>query len=73
MAKTENRLYIYEAFQNDMDETGKLIYDSNIQIKDEFTLWFMKKLGFEWVPIDFEYIKGYIDYFKKLGYLEVGE
>lgn len=66
--KTE---YIFEAFQNDMDEQGHLVYDSNIRIENEFTMWFLKKVGFEWTEIDVEYIKGYIEYFRKIGYLEV--
>jgi len=67
-AKTE---YIYEAFQNDMDENGNLVYDSNIHILNDFTVWFMKKLGFEWAEIDYDYVKGYVEYFRKLGYLAV--
>lgn len=67
-SKTE---YIFEAFQNDMDEQGHLVYDSNIRIENEFTLWFLNKVGFEWNETDMEYIKGYIDYFRKIGYLEV--
>ena len=63
--------YIYEAFQNDMDESGKLIYDSNIRLKNDFTDWFMRKLGFEWAQIDYDYIKAYIEYFREIGYLEI--
>jgi hypothetical protein len=70
-AKDNSTEYIYEAFQNDMDEDGKLLYDSNIHIVNDFTMWFMNKVGFEWCEIDLEYIKGYIEYFRKLGYLEV--
>ena len=67
-SKTE---YIYEAFQNDMDENGRLVYDSNIRIKNDFTDWFMRKLGFEWAHIDYEYIRAYVEYFRGIGYLEV--
>ncbi|MGN0621073.1 MAG: amino acid adenylation domain-containing protein [Porcipelethomonas sp.] len=67
-SKTE---YIYEAFQNDMDENGQLVYDTNIHIINDFTDWFMKKVGFEWAQIDFEYVKGYVEYFRNIGYLEV--
>lgn len=63
--------YIFEAFQNDMDEQGRLVYDSNIRIENDFTVWFLKKLGFEWNETDLEYIRGYVEYFRKLGYLEV--
>jgi thioester reductase-like protein len=63
--------YIYEAFQNDLDEQGRLVYDSNIHIINDFTVWFLKRVGFEWNETDIEYISGYIDYFRKIGYLEV--
>ena len=69
--KQSNTEYIFEAFQNDMDEQGRLVYDSNIRIENDFTLWFLKKVGFEWNETDIEYISGYIDYFRKIGYLEV--
>lgn len=71
LAKNANTEYIYKAFQNDMDETGKLVYDSNIHILNDFTIWFMKELGFEWTEIDFDYVKGYVEYFREIGYLEV--
>ncbi len=70
-AKYSETEYIYEAFQNDMDENGNLVYDSNIRIINDFTVQFLKHIGFEWTQIDFEYIKGYVKYFRDLGYLEV--
>lgn len=71
LAKDEKTAYIYEAFQNDMDEKGRLVYDSNIHICNDFTVWFMKKLNFEWAKIDFAYIQGYVEYFRQIGYLKV--
>ena len=67
----QNREDIYKAFLNDMTAEGKLNYESNIHIQNEFTIEYLKQLGFEWTKIDYEYIKGYLDYFKNLGYLEV--
>lgn len=69
--KNSGTEYIFEAFQNDMDEQGRLVYDSNIRIRNDFTVWFLKQVGFAWKETDMEYIKGYIDYFRELGYLEV--
>lgn len=71
IAKEPNMKYIFEAFQNDMDEDGKLIYDSNISLVNDFTVDFLKRVGFEWKQTDAEYISKYIEYFRKLGYLEV--
>ena len=66
LAKNANTEYIYEAFQNDMDDNGQLVYDSNINIKNDFTVWFMKKIGFEWEKLDIDYIRAYIQYFKAI-------
>jgi len=39
--------HIFEAFVNDMDENGHLNYDSNIRIENDFTVQYLKMLGFE--------------------------
>lgn len=70
-AKQSGTEYIFEIFINDMDEDDKLNYDSNIRIENDFTVEYLRKLGFEWSDIDFEYIKRYIEYFRNIGYLEV--
>ena len=54
-----------------MDEDGNLNYDTKIRVENEFTVEYLRNLGFKWSNIDFDYIKGYIDYFKNIGYLEV--
>ena len=71
LAKQASTEYIYEAFQNDMDADGNLMYDSNIHILNNFTVWFMGKCGFEWAEIDYDYVRGYVEYFRNLGCLEV--
>lgn len=68
--RESGREYIFEAFQNDMDEQGRLVYDSNIRIENEFTVWFLKKVVFEWNETDTEYIRGYLEYFRGIGYLK---
>lgn len=60
--------YIYEAFINDLNQSGKLAYDSNIRIENDFTLSYLKELGFEWTEIDLEYVKGYVEWFREKGY-----
>lgn len=69
--KNPEMQYVYEALVNDMDENGKLIYDSNIKIHNEFTVEYLKTLGFAWSDIDFAYMKGYVEYFRKIKYLNV--
>ncbi len=41
---------------NDMDVNKKLIYSSNIKIKNEFSNLFLNKIGFSWPTIDLNYI-----------------
>jgi len=60
----------FETFINDMDENDQLNYDSNIRIENDFTVEYLKSLGFEWSEIDFEYMRKYVEYFKNIGYME---
>lgn len=69
--KKDGEEYIFEAFQSDLDGQGRLVYESNIQVRNNFTEWFLKKVGFEWKNIGEEYLKGYREYFRGLGYLNV--
>lgn len=63
--------YIYEALVNDMDDNGRLVYDTNIHIVKDITINYLRKLGFEWTEINVDYLSRYIDYFKGLGFWEV--
>ncbi|MCI8639272.1 MAG: hypothetical protein HFG41_09065 [Coprococcus sp.] len=69
--KESGREYIYETFINDVDSDDRLNYDSKIRIENRFTVDYLKRLGFEWPEIGLEYLRKYIDYFRKIGYLEV--
>ncbi len=71
VAKIPQLAYIFEAFINDIDEQGQLIYDSNIRIQNEFTVKYLNALGFDWCEIDYDYIQKWVQYFKQLGYLNV--
>lgn len=68
LGKNPETAFIYEALQNDLDDAGRLVYDSNIHIRNAFTVWFLEKVGFRWAKIDLDYVRGYLDYFRKLGY-----
>lgn len=69
MAEQTNTKYIFETFINDMTENEHLNYDSNIHILNDFTVDYLKALGFEWSDIDFDYVKRYVNYFKDIGYI----
>lgn len=62
--------HIFETFINDMDEQGQLNYDSNIRIENDFTVEYLKRLGFEWSEPGIDYLRKYLSYFKNIGYLE---
>ncbi len=70
-AKNTESSYVYEAFINDMDTNDKLMYDSNIRIENEFTVWYLEQLGFEWQEPDVDYLRKWVGYFVKLGYLNL--
>lgn len=61
--------HIFETFINDLDENDKLNYDSNIRLKNDFTVQYLKMLGFEWSDIDIEYMRKYVEYFRRIQYL----
>ena len=68
-AEQTGTVHIFETFINDMDENDQLSYDSNIRIENDFTVQFLKSLGFEWSDIGMEYLQKYLMYFKRIGYL----
>lgn len=68
-AKLAGMEHIFETFINDMDENDKLQYDSNIRIENDFTVQYLKQLGFEWKDIDLAYLRRYVKYFRKIGYM----
>lgn len=54
---------------NDFDNNKKLVYDSNIILKNDFTNEFLSILSFKWCKIDKRYIYKYLNYLKEVGYL----
>lgn len=69
-AEQTGTTHIFETFINDMDENDHLNYDSNIVIENDFTVEYLRKLGFKWSDIGIAYLRKYVEYFKKIGYLE---
>ena len=54
---------------HDIDLNKQLIYTSNVKIDYEFSEKYLEKIGFYWKDIDKEYIIKYMDYFKKIGFI----
>mgnify|MGYP004609749373 FL=1 len=55
---------------HDISKNKKLIYTSNVKIDCEFTEKYLEKIGFFWKDIDKEYILKYMNYFKKIGFIQ---
>ena len=69
--REEGRSYIYESLQNIIRQDSVLAYESVIHPSSDFSVWFLEKTGFSWKDIDPRYFGGYINYFRKSGYLHV--
>ena len=69
-AKQSGMEHIFETFINDMDENDHLNYDSNIRIENAFTEQYLNQLGFYWSEIGLDYLRKYVEYFKKIEYLK---
>ena len=55
---------------HDISKNKRLIYTSNVKIDCEFTEKYLEKIGFFWKDIDKEYILKYMNYFKKIGFIQ---
>ena len=54
----------------DIDDTKHLVYTSNITLESSFTEEYLKQIGFSWDEIDQNYITKYIEYFRKIKFIE---
>ena len=54
---------------HDIDSEKHLVYTSDVRVKSDFTEKYLEKLGFEWKSIDKEYILKYMNYFRKIGFI----
>lgn len=65
-----DKSHILETFINELDDKNRLSYESNIQIKFDFTIQYLKRLGFEWPKIGMDYLRKYVEYFRRIGYFK---
>ena len=68
----ENDYEKIEGILPDMNDELEIKYVDNIKIKCDETIKILKKIGFEWPVINFEYIKKLLDYLKKIKFIENG-
>lgn len=56
----------------DLDDNKKLIYTYNVRLHADFTEQFLNKIDFNWKEIDSNYINKYMNYFKKINFINKG-
>ena len=56
-----NKRDILAGIINDLGKNNELNYLSNIKIKCDYTISYLKKIGFEWPEIEDKYIIKYIE------------
>lgn len=54
----------------DLDDNKKLIYTYDVRLHADFTEQYLNKISFEWKEINSEYIIKYINYFKKIKFID---
>ena len=69
LSKDTTKSHVLEAFINEIDENNRLSYESNVHIHLDFTVDYLGMLGFEWPDIEIDYLRKYIAYFRRIGYL----
>lgn len=65
----DNRKDIVSGIIQDLNKEKILVYTSNIRLNSDFTENYLKNIGFRWKKIDKNYIIKYMNYFKKIGYI----
>ena len=58
--------FIRQALINDMDANGKWVLDSNIRVHCEKTVEHLERIGFRWHGIDIDYLRKFMEYFRKI-------
>jgi len=54
---------------NDLSSDKKLSYESNVNVKSNFSIRFLEKIGFTWPEIDENYIIKYVKYIRKNNFI----
>ncbi len=66
----QNDKSILSGIINDFDSNKQLVYESNIELNNDFTNAFLNKIGFNWPKIDKDYIFKYFNYLKNINYIQ---
>lgn len=64
----EDTEFIYENLIGVMDSGSRLSFSTGVCVKNDFTVQYLKQLGFCWQPVTEDYLEKYYRYFKDIGY-----
>ena len=65
----DSRKELVSGIIHDLNKDKELIYTSNIRLNSKFSENYLKNIGFHWKKIDKNYIIKYMNYFKKIGFI----
>ena len=65
----DSRKELVSGIIHDLNKDKELIYTSNIRLNSKFSENYLKNIGFHWKKIDKNYIIRYMNYFKKIGFI----
>ncbi len=65
----DSRKELVSGIIHDLNRDKELIYTSNIRLNSKFSENYLKNIGFHWKKIDKNYIIRYMNYFKKIGFI----
>ena len=66
-----NKKSYLEGIINDLTPDKKLVYESEVKIKSDFTKTVLEKIGFRWPIIDERYLRNYFKYLADIGYFNI--
>jgi len=69
LLKDTNKKKHVSGIINDLSSDKKLSYEGNVNIKSNFSIQFLEKIGFIWPKIDENYIIKYVKYLRKNKYI----
>lgn len=73
MLKQDNANQLLAGILRDLNNDKKLVFETKIKIKCEFSIQYLQKIGFVWPKIDENYLNKFLDYFQSIGYMNFKE
>jgi len=70
-ANQSERAHIYEALVDFEVINNQQPSQDDALLDNDFSMWYLKQIGFDWSKIDARYVKAYVAYFEQIGYWTV--